>query len=72
MCIYSFKNICKWPVLLLIIFVTAKIKTELKEEGKVTQIKAEENVGGIKSKAVLKIGCCVSLIVLLKFGITCG
>jgi len=37
----------------LIISVTAKIKTELKEEGKFTPIKAEENVGGIKSKDVL-------------------
>lgn len=39
--------------MLLIISVTAKIKTELKEEGKFTPIKAEENVGGIKSKDVL-------------------
>jgi hypothetical protein len=39
----------------LIIFVTAKIKTELKEEGKFTQIKEEENVGGIKSKVVLNM-----------------
>jgi hypothetical protein len=42
-------------VLLLIIFVTAKIKTALKEERKFTQIKEEENVGGIKSKVVLNM-----------------
>jgi len=41
--------------LLSIIFVTAKIKTELKEEGKFTPIKAEENVGDIKSKDVLNM-----------------
>lgn len=51
MCFHNFKNICTWPVL-LVISVTAKIKTELKE-GKFTPIKAEENVGGIKSKDVL-------------------
>lgn len=39
--------------MLSIIFVTAKIKTELKEEGKFTPIKVEENVGDIKSKDVL-------------------
>jgi hypothetical protein len=39
----------------LIIFVTAKIKTELKEEGKSRPIKAAENVGGIKSKDVLNV-----------------
>jgi hypothetical protein len=39
----------------LIIFVTAKIKTELKEEGKFSPIKAAENVGGIKSKDVLNM-----------------
>ena len=55
MCIHSFKNICAWPVLLLIVSVTAKIKTELKEEGKFTPIKSEENVGGIKSKDVLNM-----------------
>jgi hypothetical protein len=41
--------------------VTAKIKTELKEEGKFTPIKAERNVGDIKSKDVLNmmcISCC--------------
>jgi len=41
--------------LLLIISVAAKIKTELKEEGKFTRIKAEENVGEIKSKDVLNM-----------------
>lgn len=55
MCIHSFKNVCAWPVLLLIISVTAKIKTELKEEGKFTPIKAEGNVGDIKSKDVLNM-----------------
>jgi len=39
----------------LIISVTAKIKTELKQEGKFTPIKSEENVGGIKSKDVLNM-----------------
>jgi hypothetical protein len=37
------------------IVVTAKIKTELKEEGKFTPIKAEGNVGDIKSKDVLNM-----------------
>jgi hypothetical protein len=44
----------------LIIFVTAKIKTEFKEEGKFTLIKAEENFGGIKSKTVVNVAVYLS------------
>jgi hypothetical protein len=39
----------------VIIFVTAKIKTELKEEGKPKLIKTEEKAGEIKSKVVFDI-----------------
>jgi len=50
--------------LLLLIFVTAKLKTELKEEGKFTPIKAEENVGDIKSKDALNMDVYHSLFYL--------
>jgi hypothetical protein len=51
-------------ILLLIIFVSANLKTELKEEVKPKLAEAEEKVGGIKSKVMLNINF-VSLSLLL-------
>jgi hypothetical protein len=39
----------------LIIFVTANLKTELKEEVKPKLVEAEEKAGGIKSKFMLNM-----------------
>jgi hypothetical protein len=47
----QFQEYLAWTV--LFIFVTAKMKAELKEEVKPKVVKAEEKVGGIRSKVML-------------------